>query len=100
MLLFVAMAATAIGRACRLGTLQASVLTLPTLALAVPPCQDAGMIAMMALAIAQLNRFADDQQHARPAELVVMAEALAGVAMARPLHCSAIIYCKRRTRTA
>ncbi len=83
--LFVGLAAIAIGRSRRLLLLLTAILMLPmTIALAASANQDAGMIAFMALAVSQIDRIADEQRCSRPIELSCIAAALACIAMGRP----------------
>ena len=84
-LLFAAVAAIAIARARRLRPLLMALLMLPmTIALGASANQDAGMIATMALVVAQLDRIAAEQRSARLTELAWCALGLGCIAAARP----------------
>ena len=90
--MFVGLATTAIARARRLRLLLMAILMLPmTIALAASANQDAGMIAVMALAVSQLDRIADEKRSARRAELACIAAALACVAMGRPPYAALLL---------
>jgi len=84
-LTFVALAALAIARARRLRPILAALLMLPmTLALAASASQDAGIIATIALIIAQFDRTIAEGRRFTGRELAFMAAGLACVVGARP----------------
>jgi uncharacterized membrane protein len=89
---FVTLAALAIARARRLRPLLTAVLMLPmTIALAASANQDAGMIAITALAVSQIDRIVDQQRCAMPLELACIAAALGCVAMGRPPYAALLL---------